>query len=216
MKPNRNVVESEALPRQPRPATQVPPNEARAELTRLDNYRSAAIQPGITAADERVKAAQAEVARLEAAVAASKASADAALLAGNREAYRTAKFDIDFDEQQLAAARTALTAAQEAGVAASAPLAAVQAERESLINLVLRHEAELHMDRLIAGLDELLSEARQFNATLTYFIRQRTPGPFIEQLGQMRQRLRPYVVILDTPNADPTDVAEVAELVNRL
>lgn len=212
-----NAAEIVTLPRQPRPASHTPPAEAPAELDLLRRSVMAPIMADIAAASERVQAAQAQVKKLEDAVAACKARADAALLAADREAYRDAKLDIDFDEQQLAVARAALTAAQVAHAAAHAPLAATQAEQQEFINLILVAEAEIRMERLLAALrEQALPELRKFGSILARFIRQQTPGLHIERLGGMRQQLRPYVEILNQHATNAAADSELAELVNHL
>jgi hypothetical protein len=158
--------------------------------------------------------ARATMAERERASADARQRAQAAATANDREGFRTARLDVEFDEQQLAIAQQRVSACEDQQSAIAQRFVGLDQRRRDLVVAVLMetahgHESELH--RLEA---ECLKHFAALDATLNHFRTEKVVGRPVEDLAEIFQRLRAFAILTDENRV--TSQAALRELLGNL
>lgn len=201
------------------PNTQTAPRSP--EHVRYREYRVttlAAAQREVQAAIDAANRANAEVQQLEAVVAAARERVLAASLRGDREAWRAAKLDAEFDEHQLEAARERAAPVQAAYADAAARFNnGPVVEAKGLLAGALLTD----VSRIAAELDTALNEhiapkLQLLGAIKAWFIRERIPGVGMQIIDGARVHHEKFMSAVNSSAPGSEAEAELKALIDAL
>lgn len=212
MKSNLNHIQPEAL------NTPAPRHDAHARLIAYRRDVFALAQQRLAETLAAANAASAEVQKHEAAIATARAHLDATIAGNNREAFRTAKADIEFDEMQLASLRQRADSAHATYARAAAEFKSGPAvEVRNLLASALVAEAPLIAAELDAALREYIVPKLQLLAALgDYFIREKLPGDGVGIFRGVCRQAERFVADVNNDAPSPAAEGELAALVETL
>jgi hypothetical protein len=190
------------------------PSPAREALAAFKRGELAAAQRAERDAVAAMESARAVIHERERTLADARQRAQAAAAANDREGFRTARFDVEFDEQQLAIATQAVTDAEQKHRAATERLSGLEQRRGELVIAVLMEEARGHETELHRLEAECVQHFARLDATLNHFRQANVTGKPVEELAGIFERLRAFAIIRDEHRE--TSRAELRELLNNL